>query len=219
MRFAPATRALHWVHAAPFLFLLLTGLIMLLPPVKAVHIGGYRLVPLLHVIAGIAFIVSVPLLVAVVRDRRALAADMRAALTPEPGDTAWVRYAVLAALGARLREPASGKFNFGQKLSTAFWVAATAGLMGTGAVLAVNFFTKRVFGADFVERAFTWHDALMFLSLPVLAGHLYLALINPSTRPSLRGILTGRVDAAWARRHHARWAGDPNAAAEPEREA
>ncbi len=206
LRFTAATRAFHWVHAVPFLVLLLTGLSLFLPPVKSVHIGGYRLVPLIHVIVGVAFIVGVPLLVIAVRNRRALATDLRQALTPEPGDAAWGRYAVYALLGARVAEPPAGKYNLGQKLNSAFWIAVTAGLMGSGVVLAVNFFTKRVFGAGFVEQAFTWHDALMFLAIPVLLGHLYLALVNPATRPSLRGILTGRVDAAWARRHHARWA-------------
>jgi formate dehydrogenase subunit gamma len=208
LRFAGATRAFHWVHAVPFLFLLLTGLLLLIPEVKAVHVGGHRLVALLHVLAGIGLIGSVPLLYVLVRDRRALHEDLRLALTPEPGDGAWARYAVSAALGAKLPEPPSGKYNLGQKLSSAFWVAVTAGLMATGAVLAVNYFTKRVFSAAFVEQVFPWHDVLAFLSIPVLAAHLYLALVNPATRPSLRGILTGRVDAAWARRHHARWAGD-----------
>lgn len=208
LRFGAATRAFHWVHAVPFLFLLLTGLLILVPEVKAFHVGGHRLVALLHVLAGMGFIVSLPLLYLLVRDRRALRRDLRLALTPEPSDAPWARYAVLALLGARMPEPPSGKYNLGQKLSSAFWVAVTAGLMATGAVLAVNYFTKRVFSASFVEHVFPWHDALMLASLPVLAGHLYLALVNPSTRPSLRGIFTGRVDAAWARRHHAWWVGD-----------
>src|SRR5487761_1834514 len=56
LRFQAASRLVHWAHALPFLFLLFSGLVLFLPTVKAVHIGGYRLVPLLHVIVGIAFI-------------------------------------------------------------------------------------------------------------------------------------------------------------------
>jgi formate dehydrogenase subunit gamma len=207
-RFSGATRALHWVNAIPFIFLLITGVLIYVPEIKAVHIGGHRLVPLLHVVAGIGFLAAVPLTVLVVRQRRAVLRDVQEALTPEPEDIAWVRYAVLALLGARLPEPPSGKYNAGQKLSSVFWIAATLGLMGTGAVLAVNYFSKRFLGAAFVEQVFPWHTVLALLTLPVLAMHLYLALVNRGTRPSLRGILTGRVDAAWARRHHSRWAGD-----------
>ncbi len=39
----------------------------------------------------------------------------------------------------------------------------------------------------------------------LLVGHLYLALIHPSTRHALRGMTTGEVDEAWARKHHAKW--------------
>ena len=41
--------------------------------------------------------------------------------------------------------------------------------------------------------------------VPLIAGHLFLTLVNPSTRGSLRGIVTGYVDAAWAAAHHSRW--------------
>ena len=58
LRFGSGSRLLHWAHALPFLFLLLTGLILFFPPVKAVQLGGFRLLPLLHVLVGIAFILS-----------------------------------------------------------------------------------------------------------------------------------------------------------------
>jgi formate dehydrogenase subunit gamma len=49
----------------------------------------------------------------------------------------------------------------------------------------------------------------------VLAGHVFLALINPTTRPALRGMLTGRVDRAWAVRHHPRWVAEVDALQRP----
>ena len=45
----------------------------------------------------------------------------------------------------------------------------------------------------------------MYVSLVLLVGHLYLALIHPATRHSLRGITLGDVRVEWARRHHAKW--------------
>lgn len=44
---------------------------------------------------------------------------------------------------------------------------------------------------------------------------LFLGLVWPPTRPALRGIVRGSVDAAWALRHHPKWARDE--AAEPPR--
>ena len=49
------------------------------------------------------------------------------------------------------------------------------------------------------------HDGLMYVSLVLLVGHLYLALIYPATRHSLRGITTGSVRRSWARDHHRKW--------------
>ena len=56
------------------------------------------------------------------------------------------------------------------------------------------------------------HDGLLYASLALLLGHLYLALIHPTTRHALRGMVLGNVREDWAREHHARWkpASNPN---------
>jgi cytochrome b subunit of formate dehydrogenase len=53
----------------------------------------------------------------------------------------------------------------------------------------------------------------MYISFFLLLGHLYLALVNPSTRHSLSGMTRGWVREDWALRHHRKWAeqmGDRN---------
>lgn len=204
-RFAIGTRLLHWLNAGLFLTLLGTGLLIYLPRAKAPALGGYRLVPLLHTLFGIAFALTPLALVALLRRRRALIDDVAGALTPASGDAAWLRYAALAVLGAPIRQPRTGKYNAGQKLNTWYWLLAWAAFSLTGGVLAVNFFTKSVFDAAFVERVFPLHELLAFVSLLPLAGHLYVALINRGTRPALPGIIRGDVDAAWAAEHHQAW--------------
>lgn len=204
-RFVLGTRLLHWLNAGLFLALLVSGLLIYLPAVKAPAIDGYRIVPLLHIIFGVAWLVAPLALVALLRRRRALAADVTAALTPERRDLAWLRYAALAVLGARLRQPRTGKFNAGQKLNTWYWLLASAALAATGLVLAVNFFTKSIFDAAFVVQVFPLHELIALISLIPLGGHLFVALVNRSTRPALTGIITGDVDARWAAEHHAAW--------------
>jgi len=217
-RFSAASRLAHWALAVPFLLLLVTGLLLFLPPVKAVHVGGYRLVPLVHVIAGGVFLVAAPIVWLAAPGRGALRADLRGLLSRSAGDGAWLRYAGYTLLGARLAAPPAAKFNAGQKLNTAALLLHSAGLGLSGLVLGINFFTKAVFGSAFVERVFPLHDLFMLLSLPLVAGHLYLATINPPTRPSLRGMLDGRVRRDWAAAHHARWLHEIEATqARPER--
>jgi len=204
-RFGRGSRVVHWAHAGPFLFLLVSGLILYVPPLKAVNAAGFRLVPLLHVLVGIGFIASpIPVYLSL-PDRSLVFDDLRRLWRFEPGDPAWAGYALSAVLGARVRQPATGKFNLGQKLNTGFSLLVTVGLMATGAVLAVNFFTKAVFSASFVEQVFPLHDLFMLVSLPVLAAHVYLGSLNPATRESLRGITSGRVSRTWARLHHSLW--------------
>jgi len=214
-RFSAASRLAHWALALPFLVLLATGLLLFVPPIKAVHLGGYRLVPLIHVIAGGVFLVVAPLVWLAAPGRRALCQDLRRLLSPAAGDGAWLRYAGYALLGAKLTAPPAGKFNAGQKLNAAALLLLSAGLGLSGVVLGINFFTKAVFAAAFVERVFPLHDLLMLLALPLIAGHLYLAAVNPSTRPSLRGMLDGRVRREWAATHHALWLAEIEARQEP----
>ena len=47
--------------------------------------------------------------------------------------------------------------------------------------------------------------ALGLLAIPPLLAHLYLALLHPATRESLRGMVLGRVRRDWAREHHPAW--------------
>ena len=81
----------------------------------------------------------------------------------------------------------------------------TAALLGTGVVLGVNYTTKSVFGVSFVEDVFPWHATLALLTIPPILGHLYLALLHPSTRGALRGVVLGVVRREWAREHHPAW--------------
>ena len=49
------------------------------------------------------------------------------------------------------------------------------------------------------------HDVAMYVAVPIVLGHLYLALVHPSTRHSLRGMALGTVRRERARRHHPKW--------------
>jgi formate dehydrogenase subunit gamma len=209
LRFAPASRVAHWCLAIPFLLLLTTGLLLFVPSVKAVHLGGYRLVPLIHVLSGFTLLALLLPVYALQPGAERLRRDLKRLFTPEASDLPWLRYAGYALLGAKLRPPAVGKFNAGQKLNTLATAVFTSGLLASGVVLGINYFTKRVFGAHFVESVYPFHDLFTVVAVPIIAGHIYFATLNPGTRASLRGILDGRVDAAWARLHHDRWLAEP----------
>jgi formate dehydrogenase subunit gamma len=211
LRFSRRSRLAHWTLALPFLLLLATGLLLFVPEIKGVHVGGYRLVPLIHVLAGIALTVALLPVFLLQPGVRRLHADLRRLFHWDNTDLTWLRYAAYVLLGARLRQPPTGKFNAGQKANAAASLVFSLGLIVTGAILAVNFFTKSVFDARFVEKVYPYHDLFMLVSIPIVAGHIYFAAINPGTRSALRGMLDGRVDLAWARGHHQRWVAEVEA--------
>ena len=205
-RLAASTRALHWLVALPVLLLLLTGLTNFWPELKALHVGGARVFAWLHVLVGLGFSVAlVPAVLAILRSRAARR-DVRELLAFRLDDYLWLQHRVLRAAGLRSVGPRVGKFNAGQKLNAVLSGAAVAALTGTGAVLGVNYWSKEVFDVDLVGAVFRWHTVLSVLLLPLIAGHLYMAVLNPGTRESLRGVTSGRVRRSWAERHHGAWA-------------
>ena len=203
-RFGLGTRLLHWGLAIPFLLLLVTGLTNFWPEAKALHVGGSRVFAWLHVVLGFLFLAEVPLLVGLLLGRpvRRDIADLGRA---DAADLRWLDHAVAVALGSPSQPPPVGKFNGGQKLNAMIVLVATAALLGTGAVLGINYVSKSVFDVFFVADVFRWHSLLAFMVIPVVVGHLYLALVHPSTRAALRGITRGEVRRDWAQRHHPAW--------------
>ena len=109
----------------------------------------------------------------------------------------WDDFRWLRSRGAE-RSVRLGKFNPGQKLNSAFVAAALVTMLATGLVL--KFFAPFPLawrtGATFV------HDWTALALGLAITGHILLAVGDPE---ALRGMVTGRVSAAWARRKRPRW--------------
>jgi formate dehydrogenase subunit gamma len=200
IRFSATERAFHWSIALPALVLLLSGLFLRFESLQTLMVGYHRRVGLrLHLLAGVVLL-CVPLLVALLGDRRALAAAGRALLRMDREDRRFLRE-LPRWLG---NDPEAGgevgRFNGGQKLNSL--VSGLTLLLASGTGLFLWIFPSRSgLGA---ALAFL-HEITTYILLPVVAGHLYMALVHRRTRESLRGILFGFVDAEWARRQHPHW--------------
>ncbi|HVM57021.1 MAG TPA: cytochrome b/b6 domain-containing protein, partial [Gaiellaceae bacterium] len=176
-------------NAAGFLVLLGSGLVLYLPSL-AVLVGRRPLVKDVHFWSGIGW-VTVLALVVLLGDRRGLLRTARELDLFDRDDRRW------------LRDPntPSGRFNAGQKLNAALTAAFTVLFLVSGLLLWLGERDTRFRFASTVVL----HDGLMYVSVILLAGHLYLALIHPATRHSLRGMTLGTVDADWAHVHHRKW--------------
>ena len=188
-RFTLTERLLHWTHAAGFLVMLGTGLILYLPSLS-VWVSRRNLVKNVHIWAAVGWAVAIVLIV-LLGNRRALLASWREAETLDRDDRRWLRG----------RRTPQGRFNAGQKLNIVVTVAFALLFALSGFFLWLG---ERDHTFLF-DGTGTVHDLLTFASVALLVGHLYLAVIHPSTRHALRGITTGEVEESWAAEHHAKW--------------
>jgi formate dehydrogenase subunit gamma len=136
-------------------------------------------------------------------NRRALARTRRELSTIDALDREWLAGVPAAVLNHK-PEPPAGRFNAGQKLNFMLVALLLAALFVSGIGLLVTGVhpTSPVFKAAHVVAAYT--------ALLLVIGHVYMAVVHPSTRPALRGMISGEVDAAWVRKHHTR-PGEPDA--------
>jgi formate dehydrogenase subunit gamma len=179
-RFSRTERTLHWVNAAGFLLLLGTGLILYLPRLS-VLVGRRPLMKDMHLWGGIGWISALAIVV-VLGDRRGVLRTARELEVLEPS-----------------------RFNVGQKVNALLNAAFALLFLVSGLLLWLG---ERDTTFRFTSTVLL-HDILMYAALTLLAGHLYLALIHPATRHSLRGITRGTVREDWAKRHYPRWTPPP----------
>ena len=190
-RFSRTERTLHWVNALGFFMLLATGLILYLPSLS-VLVGRRPLIKDLHAWSGVGWVCALAL-IALLGDRRGLLRTARDLDTFDADDVRWLR---------RRRPAPQGRFNAGQKVNASLNAAFTVLFLVSGLLLWLGERDTRFRFASTVVL----HDGVMYVALALLAGHLYLALIHPATRHSLRGMTVGTVDEDWARAHHPKWA-------------
>ena len=192
LRFTRTERALHWVHATAFLVLLVTGLALYLPSLAEL-VGRRPLLKNIHVYTAVAWVVAI-VVVVLAGDRRSLRQTLHEIDAFDRDDRDWLRR----------RGTPQGRFNAGQKLNAAITAAFAVLFAATGTLLWLG---ERDTSFRFAQTILI-HDWLTQISLVLFMGHLYLAVIHPSTRHALNGMTRGWVDAAWAERHHEKWARD-----------
>jgi formate dehydrogenase subunit gamma len=193
-RFSSTEQALHWLLAVSFLTMLATGLILYLPSLAEVA-ANRRLWKSIHLGAALAFWLGTLLIISSSTGglRRTVGQIDRF----DDDDRRWLKWQVRQ-MGPK---PPQGRFNAGQKLNT----AVIAGLMVVFTISGTLMYLQEVDARFRGTSAILVHDIAMYIAIPLVIGHLYMALLNPSTRHSLRGMVLGTVRRDWAREHHAKW--------------
>jgi formate dehydrogenase subunit gamma len=190
VRFTRSERAVHWLTALAFLTMLASGVLI-------GRSGRFHSVMYACHLAAAAALVAGVVLIALGGNRRALRRTARDLSRFDAADRDW-----LATVPERLlegaAEPPVERFNAGQKLNFSLIALLLAALFASGIqAIVVGPHHNLIFGV---------HKLATIGACILVGGHLYMALINPGTRPALSGMLTGEVDRDWAEHHHPLWA-------------
>jgi formate dehydrogenase subunit gamma len=194
-RFSDYERVVHWTLAIVFLFLALTGLILLLGRTMLIPLFGHDLFSLLasaskesHNLIGPIFLVSLIMMVVSFARRNIY----------EKGDLTWL----LKGGGFIGKGHVSGGFfNMGEK--SWYWMVILIGLAISisGLILvSPNFGQGRVIMAI----SHVVHVLGAIILIAVSLGHMYMGSIG--TEGSIEAMKSGYVDINWVEAHHDRWA-------------
>lgn len=198
-RFTLVERVTHWLNAACFVLLALTGIVMLFGKHVVLPLSGYTLFSLLatvskttHNFVGPLFAVTtIALFLTYVKDNM-----------PRAYDLTWLARA--GGMFSRGAHVPSGKYNAGEKL--VFWggaVLLAVIVSVTGFILNFpNFGQTRALMQD----AWMIHVIAALLFVAIIFGHAYMGTIG--MKGALESMKTGYVDEAWAKEHHQYWYDD-----------
>lgn len=202
-RFTYFERAAHWVNAAAFVILALSGIVMafgkfFLLPIMGSALFGWTtwVLKTVHNFVGPVFAVSLAVvLITFAKDN-----------IPRRHDILWLKKGGGLLTGAHVP---SHRFNAGEKLM--FWGGML--FLGLIAVLSGLFLDKVAPGLDYsrgnMQIAHMIHAVSVIFMTCMIMGHIYLGTIG--MQGAFKAMKTGYVDETWAREHHELWYDDVKA--------
>lgn len=182
----------HWILAVSFLILFFTGLGFLYQSLNWINtiFGGNHIASTIHKWSGVVFTISLIL---------TLGSYLGEALRFTSDDSKWI-----SSLGGYFSKeaepPPQGKLNAGQKL---FYLIV---VVLFGATVSLSGFIIWLFpnSRGLILFAHFLHNISYVVFAIAVPLHIYLGTAaNPGT---FRVMTRGTVTAAWAKKHHGRWA-------------
>lgn len=184
-RFHKPEILLHWMHAIPFLILLGTGFYLAWEGFEGEERD--KMVSSIHEYVGV-LLIALPPLVFIFSRSRFLLRDIKEIFSFGKDDLQWMINQPL-----RKHGPPMGKFNTGQKFNSIAVLGYSFILQGTGIWLWMT-------PQGLLPR---WSHTLMaFVACFLLMGHIFMAVVNPSTRTGFMGIINGWVPRKYMEEHH-----------------
>jgi formate dehydrogenase subunit gamma len=193
IRYSLLTRINHWITAACFVLLALSGLAMFDPALFFLSglFGGGQSTRALHPWFGIVLVLSFLMLFIQFWHHNLWNRD----------DTRWTRALRYLLVNDEERVPPVGRYNAGQKF--VFWAMAL--LILVLLLSGLTIWDLYFFDYTTIEQkrvAVLIHSLAAVGGIAVLIMHVYAGVW---VRGSVRGMVRGYVTAGWAWRHHRKW--------------
>jgi formate dehydrogenase subunit gamma len=194
VRFEAFERFAHWLTAASFVILGLTGLnitfgkAVLLPLVGPDLFSDIsQLAKYVHNFTSFAFVLGL-LLILVIFFRDNLL---------EKVDIEWIKQ---GGGFIRNRHAPASRFNLGEKL--VFWLSIAAGIAvsASGFLLLFPFYGTDILGMQLAQVV---HAVVAILFIALILAHIYIGTLGMEGAFEAMG--TGEVDLNWAKEHHDQW--------------
>ena len=198
LRFARGEMMLHWSIAVPFLICFVTGVTMKI--FYNLHSDSLfrEVLSFLHRVSGGCLAVFPALAIARNwRDYKVHIYNVKVGFSWTIDDLKWLFLVGPATVSKRIVLPEQRKFNAAERMNFMMVMLTYPLFIGTGAFLwwhGVDHFVPWII-----------HISLSLVAPLLMMGHIYMAVVNPSTRVGLSGMITGRVDKEWAKHHYKRW--------------
>jgi formate dehydrogenase gamma subunit len=198
LRFARGEMMLHWSIAVPFMICFVTGVTMKV--FYNLHSESLfrEVLSFLHRVGGGALAVFPALAVARNwRDYKVHIYNVKVGFSWTIDDLKWLFLVGPATVSKKIVLPEQRKFNAAERLNFMMVMITYPLFVATGVIL----------WATGVDHFLPWivHISMSLVAPLLMFGHIYMALVNPSTRVGLSGMFSGRVDREWAKHHYQRW--------------
>jgi len=188
---------MHWAVAIPFMVCYTTALILIVVYNPDPKQPFRQVVSWTHRISGLClFVLPAWKLASHWRDAKLHLHNLRQVWKWSWDDVRWLCLIGPASVSRKITLPWQGKFNAGEKLNFMVLSSTYPIYLCTGLLIWFD-----------TSPYLSWlvHFSLAIVATPLLLGHIFMATVNPDTRPGLRGMITGFVDREWARHHYHLW--------------
>ena len=196
-RFRKRAILIHWLHAASFVVLLITGALMFF---GLTSFTGGQQIRTIHRVAAV-FFVMIPILYSLFYPKATMS-FLKEAFRWHRDDLSWLRASVSFYFGGKAQMPLQGYINGDQRL----WQLV---VIVTGLVFALTGILLWFFKLNMPWMLYQWvlltHAAAFVVVSFMFLVHLYLTTLHPRFEESLSSMIDGKVSESYAREHYGKW--------------